>query len=474
MTAHASGDAAIVHAELTGDGVLLSADAALLALNTRAGGMVGAPIAVPQLAAIVRLARRLGIPVSRRAVIADDEVDLDLWVRAMPGTDTIRLSVGGWRELQPWRAAVAAGAAGIDFLRSGADWRWETDAALRLTFVSPDAAPRLGFDPLALLGKPLTSMVALDTGDDEAAAILDAMARRSAMDAQRARLRGSGRAVILTAVVRHDITGAFAGFVGSGRLADEEPRDHEPGAAFGVAARAPVPDQLSPTFTAGLDRALRTPLARIVANADSIHAQTDGLVQPDYADYAADIANAGRHLLALVDDLVDLQAVERPDFTLLPEAIDLADIARRAGGLLAVRAANAEVTILRPGFDETVMARGDFRRVLQILVNLIGNALRYSPAGAAVTVTATTLADRATVIVADVGKGVAPADHARIFDKFERVDVSEPGGNGLGLYIARRLARAMHGDLTVDSAIGEGARFVLSLPTQATRDEDQD
>ena len=474
MTPQGSGDAAIAHAELTGDGVLVSADAALLALNMRAGGMVGAPIAVPQLATIVRLARRLEVAVSRRVVIADDEVDLDLWVRAIPGNATIRLSVGGWREIQPWRAAVAAGVAGVDFLRSGADWRWETDAALRLTFVSPDAGPRLGFDPLVLLGKPLTSMIALDTGDDEAAVILDAMARRCALDAQPARLRASGRAVILTAVVRHDIAGAFAGFVGSGHMADAAPRDDGAGAESGGATRAPVPDQLSPTFTAGLDRALRTPLARIVANADSIHAQTAGLVQPDYADYAADIANAGRHLLALVDDLVDLQAVERPDFMLLPEAIDLADIARRAGGLLAVRAANANVTILRPSFEEAVMARGDFRRVLQILVNLIGNALRYSPAGASVSVKATALADRATVTVADVGKGVAPSDHARIFEKFERVDVSEPGGNGLGLYIARRLARAMQGDLTIDSAIGEGARFVLSLPTQAARDEDQD
>jgi signal transduction histidine kinase len=70
----------------------------------------------------------------------------------------------------------------------------------------------------------------------------------------------------------------------------------------------------------------------------------------------------------------------------------------------------------------------------------------------------------AVIIVADQGKGIAPEDQARIFEKFERVDPSEPGGSGLGLYIARRLARAMGGDLTVDSALGQGARFMLSLP----------
>ena len=70
----------------------------------------------------------------------------------------------------------------------------------------------------------------------------------------------------------------------------------------------------------------------------------------------------------------------------------------------------------------------------------------------------------AAIIVADQGKGIAPADHERIFEKFERVDPREPGGSGLGLYIARRLARAMGGDVTVDSAPGQGARFVFTLP----------
>ena len=239
-----------------------------------------------------------------------------------------------------------------------------------------------------------------------------------------------------------------------------------------VVEDAPAPvaaDTLSPTFTSGLDKALRIPLARIVANADSINAQADGPVQGDYADYAADIASAGRHLLELVDDLVDLQAVERPDFALAPEPIDLADVARRAAGLLTVRAANAEVTIVRPAMDIRIPALGDFRRVLQILVNLVGNAVRYSPAGAHVSVTATRTDTQAIVIVADQGKGVAPEDQVRIFEKFERVDPSEAGGNGLGLYIARRLARAMQGDLTVESAPGEGARFVLTLPADSAR-----
>jgi signal transduction histidine kinase len=201
-----------------------------------------------------------------------------------------------------------------------------------------------------------------------------------------------------------------------------------------------------------------------VANADSIRAQSDGPLRRDYADYAGDIASAARHLLALVDDLGDLQAVERADFRPEIEDIDLADIARRAAGLLQVRAGDRNVRIDRPASDDRLAARGEFRRVLQIVVNLIGNAVRYSPEGSMVWLRTERDADTAVLIVADQGKGIAIDDQARIFEKFERVDASEPGGSGLGLYISRRLARAMGGDIVVDSAPGQGARFVLTLP----------
>ncbi len=447
----------IAHAVIAADGSVSFADPALIALNQRAGGMRGAPLAVPQLATIARLARRLGIVVSRGVVVADDETDVDLWVRAQPDGDTIRLTVSGWREIAAWRPTRSAPDTAGDFLGSDRDWRWETDAALRLTFVTLDAGPKHGFDAFALLGQPLTAMFVLDAGSDGGLPILDSLARRRAMTAQPARLRSSGRAVMLTANVRYDVSGDFAGFVGAARLVpDEAPAAVEPAA-------------LSSTFTTGLDKALRVPLARIVANADSINAQADGPVQGDYADYAADIASAGRHLLSLVDDLVDLQAVEKPDFAITPEPIDLADVARRAAGLLSVRAANADVSIARPATDARIAAVGDFRRVLQILVNLIGNAVRYSPPGSEVCVTVERNDTRAIVVVADQGKGVAPEDQVRIFEKFERVDPSEAGGNGLGLYIARRLARAMQGDLIIESAPGEGARFVLLLPADPAR-----
>jgi signal transduction histidine kinase len=172
-------------------------------------------------------------------------------------------------------------------------------------------------------------------------------------------------------------------------------------------------------------------------------------------------------MLGLVDDLGDLEAIEAQGFAVEDERIDLAEIVRRAASLLGVRAADRGVKIDASDANFAAVARGDYRRTLQILVNLIGNAVRYAPVGTAIWVRIEEADDLVAVIVADQGHGIATGDQDRIFGKFERVDPSEPGTSGLGLYISRALARAMGGDITVDSAPGQGARFALTLPRDA-------
>lgn len=435
------------------EGRLAQADEQLAELNERAGGTLGEALAVPQIATVAGLARRLRIVVSRGVTVADGDDDVELWVRAEPVDGAVRLAITGWTLREPWRPALRAQPAG-PAARGDADWLWETDAAFRLTFLSPDVALRYGVDADALLGQPVARLFGFAETDDGNFPLLGALASREAFAGQRAALRGTGRDVSLDATPRTDAEGNFAGFAGAAHMietrAPEAPVD----------AEGKLPD----AFSARLDKALRAPLARIVANADSIHAAADGPLRPEYADYASDIATAGRHLMGLVDDLVDLQAVERADFEAAREDIDLADVARRAAGLLQVRAASGNVRIDKPAPDETLPATGEFRRALQVLVNLVGNAVRYSPEGGMVWIRATSERGVAAIIVADQGKGIALADQARIFEKFERVDPSEPGGTGLGLYIARRLARAMGGDIAVDSAPGQGARFIFTLP----------
>lgn len=438
------------------DGRLVHAEARLADLNARAGGKVGAPLAVPPIASIARLAQRLGIAISRGVVAADGEDDIDLWVRAEPDPDGVRLEVSGWRPRAAWQAPDGDALREDDFLRAEADWVWETDAAMRITHLAVEAGIEHGFDAAAMLGQPLTLLFALEADAAGALPILTAAAEQTRFDGQVAELRGTGQRVRISASPRIDALGRFAGFSGATVMVDP--------AEEAMGAQAAADPEFTSEFGQRLEKALRTPLTRIIANADSISAKLDGPLRDDYAEYATDISNAGRHLLSLVEDLADLSAIERDDFTVEIEPIDLADIARRAAGLLAVRASEADVRIEKPRADAAMPVTGEFRRVLQIMVNLVGNAVRYSPPGGCVWVQIEREGALGCVIVADQGKGIAVEDQAKIFEKFGRVDPGEPGGSGLGLYIARRLARAMGGDILVDSAPDEGARFVLTLP----------
>ena len=446
-----------VSGRLDAEGRLIEADPPLAQLHEHAGGRPGGVLAVPQIATLARLARRLGITVARPAIAADGERDLDLWVRAEPAGNEVSLEISGWtaRSSQP-SSEVPAQEREADFLRAGADWTWETDETLALTQLSASAAAALGRAPGELIGRRMVHLFRFREAPDGAIPILIALAEHSRFDGQLAELIAApGIQYLLSGVPLIDGMGRFAGFRGSAVLARDAAQDE-------LEELTERPERGA--FGERLDQALRTPLNHIVAAAELLRAQNEGPLRREYTAYATDIASAGRHLLAMVDDLVDLQAIERDDFTPEIERVDLADIARRAAGLLSVRAAERQIRIDKPTDADALPALGEFRRVLQIMMNLLVNAIRYSPEGSMIWIRPERVGEMASITIADLGKGIALEDQDRIFDKFERVDPSEAGGTGLGLYIARRLARAMGGDILLDSAPGQGARFTLTLP----------
>jgi len=231
----------------------------------------------------------------------------------------------------------------------------------------------------------------------------------------------------------------------------------------------PVPaPEVSPSTMHSIGRdlspVLRQPIARIIANAETIRSKMAGPLAEEYSDYAADIAAAGQHLMSLIEDLSDLEVVESDSFSTAPDQIDAADIGRRAAGILGVKAKESRIEIEAPAEGVTAPATAEFRRVLQILLNLVTNAIRYSPEGSTVTITAESTSNGARLVVSDEGKGLSLDQQQVVFAKFERLGRSGDGGSGLGLYISRRIARAMGGELTVKSAPDEGARFILDLP----------
>jgi len=446
-----------VHGRVDGEGRLLAADEALAGLHARAGGEPGGPLAIPQLAALARLSRRLGIPIARMVLAADGERDLDLWVRARPENGDVTLAIAGWsrRPPAPPLEARPPDAPEHDFLRAEADWVWETDASLRLLALSSEGVAELAQDGAPPpLGEALTRLFVLEEAEEGGLPLLEALAGRKPFADQLVTLRGSEQRYRLAGNPLTDPAGAFTGFRGGG-FAVPDP--------LAPAAQPAEPAPASDAFARRLDTALRAPLNRIVASAETIREQEEGPVRADYGGYAVDIASAGRHLLGLIDDLVDLEAVERADFTVEPDTLDLADVARRAAGLLSVRADDRRITIERPSEGETMPAVGDFRRVLQIMVNLVSNAVRFAPEGSTVRVSVERRGATAAAVVSDEGRGIPPSERERVFAKFERLSAVEPG-SGLGLYIARRLARAMGGDLFFEDQSAPGARAVLVLP----------
>lgn len=434
------------------EGRLVEAEAPLRRLQESAGSTLGQPVAVPQIATMARLAQRLGILVSRCVIAAEGSDDLDLWVEAKPDENGVALSVGGWARRPSRDGEDGGGERVYDFMRSRGDWLWETDPSLRIASLSFESGA-------GLIGQPLGRLFQFVDENEGGLPILDALAMRARFEGQEAIVRTTGERVRLSGLPLVDGGGRFAGYRGSAFHIDGESQVAAPAAILPEAPAEPQAD----AFGARLEKALRGPLARIVTQAETIGLQQDGPIRRDYAEYANDIASAGRHLIGVVGDLVDLQAIERADFQPRAERIDLAELARRAAGLLKVRASDRGIRIDVPASDDTLIAFGDEGRVVQILVNLIGNAVRHSPDHASIWVRAETEGGRALIIVADQGQGIPPADQERIFDKFTRLDPSDGAGSGLGLYIARRLARAMGGDIDVDSAPGQGARFVLGL-----------
>jgi signal transduction histidine kinase len=207
-----------------------------------------------------------------------------------------------------------------------------------------------------------------------------------------------------------------------------------------------------------LDEALRSPLDRIIAAAERIVDRSEGPLRSDYAAYAGDIAAAGRHLLSVIRTMTE-QGETRTD-----AQVDLAKSAAEAAQLVEEAAEKRSVTVELVGADKPLPAIGEPRGAVQILVNLLANAVRHSPANGTVAIILERRATQVAVTVADEGPGIAEADQERIFERYERADDSS-GGIGLGLSISRRLARSMGGDIELQSAPGDGARFTLLLPS---------
>lgn len=452
--------------QVDADGLLLSADPKLLRLHLHCGGREGGPLAVPELADLCRLSRRLGMNLSRPVQASDDDSRIEMWVETRLASPEkagpLHLSIIDWKEYSHRESEKDDPSRARDFDRLEGRGAIRTDAALRIIARQmPDEADQ----DFEVIGQSLLDIYDVIPPSANAG-LLEAVAERQPIRNQRMRQKGGAqRLFVLQGNPLIDKAGLFAGYRFTATPDDAPNVQPARGADTRSTNGKLISDSL---FGTQLGPALRQPLGKIIANAETISSKLEGPLRGDYASYAKDIASAGRHLLDLVNDLSDLEAIERPEFTVAGDDIDLVDLAHRAAGLLAVKAADHHIRLDLPDEKEKCPASGEFRRTLQILVNLIGNAIRYSPDGSVIRLRVSTDDGFARIAVSDEGDGIAAEDQQRIFEKFERLGRSGDGGSGLGLFISRRLAGAMGGSLTVASEAGKGSTFTLSLPERKT------
>jgi PAS domain S-box-containing protein len=227
--------------------------------------------------------------------------------------------------------------------------------------------------------------------------------------------------------------------------------------------------QLKDEFLSMMSHELRTPLSSILGIAEAIRDGVYGVLPDSQARAIALVQESGQHLLQMINDVLDLSKIETGHLALSLSDIDVCDLLTSAERLISPQAARKRLRLLTATAPGLPSLRADARRVLQIVLNLVSNAVKFTSAGGSVQLAATSDATRRTVClsVTDTGPGIDTSKHDRLFQPFTQIDSSlarEHEGTGLGLALVRRLAEMHGGVVGVTSEPGRGSCFSVELP----------
>ncbi len=222
-------------------------------------------------------------------------------------------------------------------------------------------------------------------------------------------------------------------------------------------------------FLATMSHELRTPLNAVMGFAEIIHKEAMGAVNiPAYRDYAGNIHASGQHLLAVINDILDFVKAESGNLPLEIETVDLASLTGGVIRLLENQAKSAGVCLIEKIPDGAVPCPGDERRLRQVLINIAGNAVKFTPSGGSVTLScAEAEGGQVRLEVRDTGIGMSAEDLAHVGEPFYQADSKldrQYEGTGLGLAICQRLVKLHGGSMEIDSAPGQGTTVAVLLP----------
>ena len=241
-----------------------------------------------------------------------------------------------------------------------------------------------------------------------------------------------------------------------------------------AAEAAELANRSKTEFLANMSHELRTPLNAVIGFAEVMENEMLGPLAERYRDYVADIRQSGRHLLELINDILDISKIEAGRLELHEEVLDVQGVTENALRLLRERAQSAQVELINEIPASRIYLYADERRVKQILVNLTANAVKFSNPGGQVTISGRRDSDGLILQVADQGIGMSPEDVPKALRPFGQIDsglARKHEGTGLGLPLVERLATLHGGSLEIDSAPGAGTTVTVRFPPSTVVDD---
>ena len=246
-----------------------------------------------------------------------------------------------------------------------------------------------------------------------------------------------------------------------------EERDHARAEADAARSVAQAANEAKRRFLNMISHELRTPLGAIGGYASLLIEELQGPLTPEQRKFITRIQHNQQHLLRLVNELLDLAKIESGNTPMNLGSVSVQHVLDSVYTMIDPQARASQLRLEVRGGDPSLSFYGDGDRVEQIVLNLLSNAVKFTPAGGSVSVTTISTSNDVHLEVRDTGIGIPKEKLDVVFEPFfqvAEVPTGKPRGTGLGLAISRELARAMRGDLTVKSALGEGSTFTLCLP----------
>jgi len=358
-----------------------------------------------------------------------------------------------------------------DYLSVSSDWLWEQDADARLTFASSNS---VGIDTDSMLGKMSWDLVTDSLTPDELVLFRgDLSARRPFrnMRLQQPDIAGEIHYLNVNGMPVYDAGGAFRGYRGTAQdvttqvVAEAEIRR--------ARLEAESANRAKTEFLANISHELRTPLNAILGFSEIMEGQLLGSLSERYQTYAADIHRSGQYLHGLVTNILDLSRIEMNQVHLDEEEVEVGELIDSSVAMLRIRADEQAVRLTADTPDGLPRVRCDRLRLKQALINLMANAIKFTPKYGSVTVTARREGAGLALGVVDTGIGMRPEDIPTALEPFRQIEPQinrRHEGVGLGLALTKALVERHGGRLELVSALGEGTTATIYLPAERVVD----